>query len=149
MFICRKCDKSDWLWVCWRSQVNVIVGGRLWPLLEDKQAWGKPNPFHLRDSHSGTQPILSVTLSPDNMRQQNWGIGPKLLRLMTKHIYLEKTHLNRAPEIKAVISNSRSNDKLDLTDKNPSHTWWKSHHGCELLFQYTVRCAQSIMWHER
>lgn len=51
----RNSEKSDWLWVCWRSQVDVIVGGRLCPLLEDKQAWGKPKTFHLRVFHWLTQ----------------------------------------------------------------------------------------------
>lgn len=71
--IYRNSGKINWLWVCWRSQVDVIVGGRLWPLLEDKQVWGKPKTFSLRDFGSPTHES-STSLTCKAVRVlKNWG----------------------------------------------------------------------------
>lgn len=69
----RNSGKSNWLWVYWRSQVDVIVGGRLWPLLEDKQVWGKAKTLCLRDFGSPTQWIVNVTQCKAVLVLKNWG----------------------------------------------------------------------------
>lgn len=72
----RNSEESDWLWVCWRSQVDVIVGGRLWTLLEDKQVWGKPKTIRPGDFGSPTQWIINVSKcsGPEELGGQNYPI---------------------------------------------------------------------------
>lgn len=104
MNVYRNSGKIDWLWVCWRSQVDVIVGGRLWPLLEDKQVWGKTKDFlserlWFTDTMNHQRHSMQSCAGPEEL-------GPKLPHPRNRGVDSTLVWPGKIPctEIKAVIS---------------------------------------------